>query len=107
MSSVPANIFPSKTLERKLFGQLIVWFFYAKGPFLDDAKDADGFVPVSRLLSTRTMRDMQARHPTVDLKEKLLEVAKDAFAVCLIQEGEGLGLALRAYPWARTDIGLF
>lgn len=106
-NEMPVNPYPKADkakgesgLERQIFGQFVSWFYFPRGPFPNNSANADGYVPLSRFLETRTFRDLQKKYPDIDMKQKSLEVLGDAF----ITKNQGGEVSVKALSWPQQAI---
>jgi hypothetical protein len=61
----PENPYPKKSLESKIFGQFVGWFYYPRGPFPNNSANNDGFVSLERFMKTGQIRSIRERNPEV------------------------------------------
>jgi hypothetical protein len=88
-SLAPPNPYDKKSLERKLFGQIVSYFFFSRGLFPNNSSDDDGYVPLARLVSTGQMRREKEKYETMgeNFEEKMKEVLGGAFEIKETSEG--------------------
>jgi hypothetical protein len=88
-SLAPPNPYEKKSLERKLLGQIVSYFFFSRGPFPNNSSDDDGYVPLARLVSTGQMRREKEKYEAMggNFEEKMKEVLGGAFEIKLTPEG--------------------
>lgn len=84
MIRIPSNPYLKGSLESRILGQFISWFYYQKGVFPETCMDKDGFVPFDRFLSTKTFRTLVLKNPDKDLLKITLEILNATFDVEII-----------------------
>ena len=99
-SQAPANPYPPKTLEARIFDQIVSWFYYSRGKFPSNYANNTGAVPLSRLLNTKTMKALAAANPDIDFRAKVIEVLEDAFEIM----PSGNNVKIRGMSWPHTSI---
>lgn len=77
----PANTYPKKSTERRIFGQIVSWFYYSHGQFPTDEMDKDGYVLLDRLLSTKKLRALQNNPRIPNVSTFVLNLLRDAFEI--------------------------
>jgi hypothetical protein len=77
----PANTYPKKSRERRIFGQIVSWFYHSHGQFPIDEADKDGYVFLDRLLSTKKFRSLGANPQITNVREYVIGLLKDAFDI--------------------------
>lgn len=94
----PMNTFPHKSLERRVFGQFVSWFYHSKGSFPQSAADSEGYVPLHRLLETATFRKLILHNPDIDFVTLSIHLLRDDFQIKITTDG----IKIRAMAWIDT-----
>ena len=95
----PDNPYPKGSLERAVFGKIVSTFYYARGPYPDDVANEDGYVPLTRILCTRTFRNIIENNPLINIVDLVVKVIEGAFAIKYTEDGP----AIKALPWPKVN----
>lgn len=97
---IPLNHYPKKSLESKLLGKFINWFYYSKGPFPKCYMNSDGFVPLKHFVQTKSFGNLLVQNKVVDLVQIIMKILNEYFELELI-DGEFM---VRKLPWPSLSL---
>jgi hypothetical protein len=81
MIRIPPNLYSKGSIESRILGQFISWFYYQKGVFPETCMDKEGFVPLHRFFTTKTFRTLVLTNPEKDLLKITLDILNETFDV--------------------------
>jgi hypothetical protein len=100
MARIPPNPYPKGSIESRIIGQFISWFYYQKGVFPENCMDKDGFVPFYRFLTTKTFRTLVLKNPDKNLLKITLEILNALFDVQVL---DGI-VSVRKLHWPELKL---